>query len=376
MSADVVVIGAGVIGASVAWHLARRGARVTVIDRAPAAGEGSTGRATGGFRAQYGSDIQVRLSLLSRAKLRQFANEVGGDCGYRPCGYLWLAETAAELEELRSAQAVQHAAGLAEARMVAPEEIAQLNPYIRARAIGAAFCPTDGFIRPLGILRGYLDGAQRLGADISYGARVIALRGGAVETTAGVFAAGAVVNAAGAWAAEVARLAGVDLPVAPLRRQVAATVPCTLLPDEMPMTLWAGDGFHLRVRDGRVLLLQPVDEPASFAAEVDDAWLAHIDALKRERIPALAAVEIDRAASWAGLYEMSPDKHAIVGEALERPGFFLANGSSGHGVMHAPAIGQLVSELVLDGRATCLDPSALRPSRFAEGRLNAAPVLL
>ena len=197
-----------------------------------------------------------------------------------------------------------------------------------------------------------------------------------METTAGTFAAGVVVNAAGAWAAEVARLAGVDLPVRPLRRQVAATVPCGLLPDEMPMTLWAGDGFHLRVRDGRVLLLQPVDEPAGFATFVDDAWLARIDAFKRERIPALAAVEIDRAASWAGLYEMSPDNHAIVGEAPGRPGFFLANGSSGHGVMHAPAIGQLVSELVLDGRASCLDASALRPSRFAEGRANAAPLLL
>ena len=376
MSADVVVIGAGVIGASVAWHLTARGAKVAVLDAAAAPGEGSTGRATGGFRAQYGSDIQVRLSLLSRAKLLRFNDEVGGDCGYRPCGYLWLAETAAELEGLRAAQEIQHAAGLAEARMIAPEAIARLNPPVRAPAVGAAYCPSDGFIQPLGILRGYLEAAQRLGASVHYGARILGLGGGAVHTTAGSFSAGAVVNAAGAWAAEVALLAGVDLPVTPLRRQVAATVPCALLPGDMPMTLWAGDGFHLRVRDGRVLLLQPVDEPAGFETGVDAAWLARIDALKRERIPALAAVAIDRAACWAGLYEMSPDRHAIVGEAPGRPGFFLANGSSGHGVMHAPAIGQLVSEQVLDGRASCLDASALRPSRFAEGRPNLAPVLL
>ncbi len=374
MSADVVVIGAGVIGASVAWHLVKRGARVTVIDRAPAAGQGSTSRATGGFRAQYGSAIQVKLSLLSREKLRRFADEVGGDCGYRPCGYLWLAETAAELQALGEAQRVQHAAGLAEARMIAPAEIAQLNPYIRSDSIGAAFCPTDGFIRPLGILNGYLEGARQLGATLHYDARVIAFSNGAVVTTAGTFAAGAVVNAAGAWAAEIARLASVELPVTPLRRQVAATVPCALLPDDLPMTLWAGDGFHLRVRDGRVLLLQPVDEPSGFATSLDESWLARIDALKRERIPALAAVALDRAASWAGLYEMSPDKHPIVGEA--RPGFFLANGSSGHGVMHAPALGQIVSELVLDGRATCLDAAPLRLSRFSEGDSHPALALL
>jgi sarcosine oxidase subunit beta len=375
MSADVVVIGAGVIGASVAFHLAARGARVTVLERAPAAGQGSTGRATGGFRAQYGSDIQVRLSLLSREKLRRFNSEVGGDCGYRPCGYLWLARTASELAALEAAQRVQHAAGLTEARMIAPAEIALFNPYIRSQAVGAAFCPTDGFIRPLGILEGYLEAARRLGTTIEYDARVIAWRAGAVETTKGTFPAGAVVNAAGAWAREIASLAGVDLPVTPLRRQVAATFPCALLPDDLPMTLWAGDGFHLRVRDGRVLLLQPVDEPQGFDTSVDESWLLRIDALKRERIPALGAVALDRAACWAGLYEMSPDGHAIVGEAPGRPGFFLANGSSGHGVMHAPAIGQLLSELILDGRAS-LDLSALRPSRFVEGRLDLAPVLL
>lgn len=373
---DVVVIGAGVIGASVAFHLSQRGARVTVIDRAPAAGQGSTGRATGGYRAQYGTDIQVRLSLLAREKLRRFADEVGGDCGYLPCGYLWLASNEAELAALRAAQAVQHAAGLAEARMLSPGEIAALNPHIAAGPAGAAFCPTDGFIRPLGILRGYLEAARRLGAGIRYDARVISFKPDAVETTAGTFNAGAIVNAAGAWAGEVARLAGVDLPVTPLRRQVAATVPCALLPAEMPMTLWAGDGFHLRVRDGRVLLLQPVAEPAGFETALDPAWLARIDELKRARVPALAAVPIDRAASWAGLYEMSPDHHAIVGEAPERAGFFLANGSSGHGVMHAPAIGQIVAEQILDGRARCLDASALRPARFAEGRPNAAHGLL
>src|SRR5712671_6571626 len=152
--ADVVIAGAGVIGASVAWHLTALGVRdVLVVDRAAAAGEGSTGRATGGFRAQFGTSINVRLSLFAREKLRRFRDEVGADPGYRPCGYLWLARTPAELQALRAAQGVQHEAGLSEARMIETAGIARLNPAVSlAGVIGGAFCPTDGFLRPLDIL--------------------------------------------------------------------------------------------------------------------------------------------------------------------------------------------------------------------------------
>jgi len=152
--AEVVVAGAGVIGASVAWHLSALGVRdVLVVDRAGAAGDGSTARATGGFRAQFGTSINVRLSLFAREKLRRFPEEVGADPGYRPCGYLWLARTAGELAALRAAQRVQHEAGLSEARMVEPAEIARLNPAASLDGvIGGAFCPSDGFLRPLAIL--------------------------------------------------------------------------------------------------------------------------------------------------------------------------------------------------------------------------------
>src|SRR5438445_7028452 len=166
--ADVVVAGAGVIGASVAWHLSALGVRdVLVVDRAAAAGDGSTGRATGGFRAQFGTSINVRLSLFAREKLRRFRDEVGADPGYRPCGYLWLARTAGELQALRAAQRVQHEAGLSEARMVEPPEIARVNPAVSLEGVmGGAFCPSDGFIRPLAILRGYPDAARRRGVRV------------------------------------------------------------------------------------------------------------------------------------------------------------------------------------------------------------------
>lgn len=383
---DVVIVGGGVMGASVAWHLAALGVRdVLVIDRAAGPGEGSTGRATGGFRAQYGTAINVRLSLLAREKLRRFADEVGADPRYLPAGYLWLAMDARELGILREGLAVQHANGLAEARAVGPAEITGLNPAIALDGVvGGTFCPTDGFIRPLDILRGYLDAATRAGVRVQWGSTVTAIgRDGSgrvtdVTTDAGTISCGAVVNAAGAWAGELARLAGVELPVTPLRRQVAATVPCDRLPAEMPMTIFAGDGFHLRVRDGRVLLLRPTPgvPGAPFDARVDDDWLADIRATTDRLVPVLREVAIDRKASWAGLYEMSPDKHAILGPAEECPNFFLINGSSGHGVMHAPALGQLLAEIIVEGRASSLDVAPLSPGRFAAGRLNPVSELL
>jgi sarcosine oxidase subunit beta len=157
----------------------------------------------------------------------------------------------------------------------------------------------------------------------------------------------------------------------PLRRQAATTTPCDLLPADMPMTIWAGDGFHLRVRDSRVLLLQPTPgvPDAPFDTRVDPAWVDMVERAAHARVPALRGATIDRAACWAGLYEISPDKHAILGAAPESPNLFFANGSSGHGVMHAPALGQLLAEIISDGRASSMDATPLRYGRFAEGDL-------
>ena len=146
----------------------------------------------------------------------------------------------------------------------------------------------------------------------------------------------------------------------------------------MPMTIWAGDGFHLRVRDGRVLLLWPTPgEPGQpFATSVDPAWIDAVVGKAHERVPILRQATIDREGSWAGLYEMSPDKHAILGAVPSCPNLYCINGSSGHGVMHAPALGQLLAEIICEGTASTLDVSCLSPSRFEEGRLNPVSELL
>lgn len=361
------------IGASVAYHLAARGVRdVVVLDRAAGPGAGSTGRATGGFRVQFANAIDVRLSLLAFDHMQRFAEDTGGDCGYVPAGYLWIATSESDLRGLHAAIAVQRACGVTNACEVDAREILALNPALApGEILAGTFCPTDGFIRPLQILDGYRRAAERLGARFFFDAEVIALkRKGSrithVQTPHDTYATDAVVNAAGPWAAAIAHLAGETLPVVPLRRQVALTVPTDVLPATMPMTIFVGDAFHLRVRDGRVLILMNSPGAADpFDDTVDPKWIEHVMAYAHRRLPVLADVAVDHAASWAGLYEQSPDSHAILGPALHVDNLLYANGSSGHGVMHAPALGMLLAE-IMTGATPSIDIAALHPGRFAQ----------
>lgn len=382
---DVVIVGGGVIGASAAWHLAVRGCtRVLVLDAAPGPGQGSTGKATGGFRVQFGSEPNVRLSLLAREKLLRFGDEVGVDPGYRACGYLFLTEREETLAALLDAQAMQRALGVDDARRVTVDEALGINPAIAVEGlVGGVYCPSDGFTRPLEILRGYTEAAQRLGVRFRYGASVrgMPVSGGrvmGVQTDAGEVAAGVVVNAAGAWAGEVAAMAGVDVLVRPRRRQVAVTAPFARLPECMPLTVFVESGFHLRVRDGRVVMLwsDQHDPGDPFRTTFDDDWLPEVTARAHRWLPCLREARVDRSMCIAGLYEMSPDRHVLLGPAPGVENLYLANGSSGHGVMHSPALGQLLAEMVLDGSASSMDVHPLRPSRFAEGQPNAAPEFL
>lgn len=374
--ASVAVIGAGVVGASVAYHLALRGWRdVLVLDRAAKPGEGSTGKATGGFRAQFASDANVRLSLLARERLAAFREETGVDPGLVAAGYLWLARRTQDLEALRAALAVQRRNGFMDAREIDAREAVALNPAMNPEGVlGGTFAASDGFLRPLAILDGYLSAAERLGVAVKWNAEVTGLRRGgkgieAVQAGSDWISVDAVVNAAGAWAAPLADLAHVTVPVAPLRRQALASAPFRALPETMPMTIWVDDGFHARVRDGRVLALMPTpgdpDDPTS--TRVDPEWVTSVIRIARERMPLLRDADFERGTAWAGLYEMSPDGHALLGAAPGCANLILANGSSGHGVMHAPALGLLAAEILSDGRASSMDTAALDPGRFVGG---------
>jgi sarcosine oxidase subunit beta len=351
---SIVIAGAGVIGCSIAWNLARRGCRnVTVIDRAPRFGEGSSGKATGGFRAQFADPIDIRLSLISREEIAQFPSETGRECGYLAAGYLFLATSEEELSALRAAQQIQHDCGLIEARMISAPEARAMNPEIGdERIAGAAFCPSDGFIRPMSLLEGYAEAARQLGVQFEMNVEVSGVEAGggrilSLRTSQGSVPAAVFVNAMGAWA---------GAPVRALRRNALATIETDLLPPTTPMTIWAGDWFHMRVRDGRVLLLWPDDPPLA-----DDQWFEQVLRFTRERLPRVADLPI--AERWSGFYEMSPDEHALLGRSPQFENLYLATGSSGHGVMHAPALGRLLAELIVDG-TTSIDITALDPARF------------
>lgn len=383
-TAAVAVIGGGVIGASIAYHLALEGVDdIVIVDRAPGPGAGSTGKATGGFRAQFATPINIRLSLLSRDALLEFERETGVNPGYEQVGYLWLASDHAQLDALKAANQMQNAEGLHEAIMLDVAEAARFNPLVETRGvIGGAFCPTDGYIKPLEILRGYLESGERLGVRFLWDAECTGLgRSGdritTVHTSKGAVAVDSVVNAAGPWAASIAAMASISLPVTPLRRQAVFTVPCPVIPRDMPMTIFMDTGFHARARDGRAFLSWHGDEEGdeSDSLEADDDWIVSIEQMARAKFPALRDFPIDRRTAYAGLYEMSPDQHAIIGRSPHCANMFLANGSSGHGVMHSPAIGAIVARMMTN-KEPQLDVSMLRPSRFAEGDAIQTPELL
>ncbi len=345
-TAEVLIIGAGVTGASIAHHLASLGIRdVAVIDRAPTLGGGSSPRATGGFRAQFETAVNVRLSMLSREKLLRFEEETGVDPGFAQHGYLFLARSEEVLDSLRAAVAVQHACGATESRVITAGEARAINPAIQDDAIiGGTFSPADGFIRAMKILNGYYESARRQGVEFYF------------DADRRDFSARVTVNAAGAWASEIC-----DVPITPAERHVLLTVETDVLSDSMPMTIWTDDGFHLRVRDRRILLLAP------------PPLVPEIEAMAHERVPCVRDVPIDRAGCWSGFYEMTPDRHAIIGWLDDD--LFIAGGSSGHGVMHAPAIGQVAAEMIA-GRTPAIDVHALRPQRFAEGEAIVSSELL
>lgn len=371
-----VIAGGGIIGSSIAYHLALKGLKnIYVVDKFPKPGMGSTGNATGGFRAQFGSEINIRLSLLSYEKLNSFKDETGIDPGFEKRGYLFLAQNDDELSRLKLANQLQKSCGLREAEILSPEEIIKPNPYINHTGIiGGSFCSTDGFIKPLNILMGYIQSAKKLGVTFLYETEIkeFIKKGNLISsavTSEGYFESEIFINASGAWAGEAARLARAEIPVKPLKRQVCAVFGKDLLPETMPMTIWIDNSFHFRIRDGKLILLLPAEPENNnpFDTTVEDSWLEKVFHIGKERIPALKNCHIDKESSWAGLYEMSPDEHVLLGLCSGLENFYLACGSSGHGVMHSPAIGQLLAELILN-KKTSVDVSALSPARFNEGK--------
>lgn len=373
--ADLIIIGAGVIGASIAYHLSLNGIKnILIIDSSPDAGKGSTCRATGGYRAQFGSKINVQLSLISRQKIIDFKYEHGIDPVYEQYGYLFLAASSAEMTALTLANSLQQSCGLRDAVLITADDIIKLNPHINPEnIIGGSYCPSDGFIKPMSILQGYLNSVKNNGVELLYNAKVTGINRSpsnimSIETSIGTIKGDVVVNAAGAWAAEIASYAGEILPVKPLKRQVCRIEQKNTLPVNTPMTIWVDSAFHFRMRDEQLILLLPDEPENNTDITVEPGWLEKVFFVGKNKIPALKDCSIDTAGSWAGYYEISPDEHLILGRAESLNNFYYANGSSGHGVMHSPAIGELLANIIC-GKPNEIDTNILSPRRFTSGKL-------
>jgi len=376
-TAEVVIVGGGIVGSSIAYHLTEAGcANVLVIERETHQGKGSTGKSMGGVRAQFATPVNIQMSLYSIPFYASFDERLGHPAGYKPQGYLFVATSPRHLEYLRTNQEKQKALGLKTARMVSADEIRSMFPQLRSDdVVGGSFCSTDGFVDPYSAMVGFMARAAESGARLWRNAEVTAVNSDGqgitgVETTRGPVATRTVVNAAGPWAAQVAKLAGVELPVEPLRRMLVPTEPFDQFPHSAPMIIDMSNGFHFRPESlGFLLAWNDPEETPGFKTDFEPGFIEKVLTRAAARVPCFENLAVNPKRAWAGLYEMTPDHHPILGPVPEVPGFFLANGFSGHGVMHAPATGKILSDLILHQKCDLVDTSLLALARYREGRL-------
>ncbi len=372
-TAEVVIIGAGIMGCAIAHELASRGVSdITVVER-DAIGRGATADAAGGIRQQFSTETNIRLATASVRVWEIFAERFGTEIGLRQQGYLFVLTEPDQEPVFRANLDLQQRLGVP-ARWVTPDEIARINPHIVLDdVIGGTFCPEDGWVDTYQATMGYAQAARRLGVTIIEETPVTGIRqqGGtvtAVETAAGVIATPLAIICAGPQTRHVGAMAGVDLPVLPYRRMSFITEPFSALPATLPMTIEFASGLYFHPESGGFLFgMGDPDEPSSLNKTVDEAWMLTTVERLLARAPVFEEANVRR--GWAGFYEVTPDDNPLLGFVGEPAGLAVAAGFSGHGFMQGPAIGTCIAELILSGEAKSVDISPFRPSRFAEGVL-------
>ncbi len=365
-SASVVIVGGGVMGVSAAFHLAEAGVDVVLLERAEL-GSGSTCRAAGGVRAQFSDALNIQIAHRSLAAFRDFGRRPGWEIDLRQVGYLFVLAREADVAVFEQSVALQNEYGVP-SRMITPAQARELCPLLDGDDIlAAAFSPQDGHATPDAVVQGYAAGARAHGAQIRQGCEVldITTAGGEIRevvTEHGAIRTDTVICAAGAWSRGCGRMVGVDLPVTPLRRQILFTEPIAGLPAALPMTIDFESTFYFH-REGPGLLLgmSDPDEQPGFDVSTTDDWVPGLIAAASRRAPLIADAGIR--GGWAGLYEMTPDHNAIIGEATGMSRFIYATGFSGHGFLQGPAVGEILRDIVL-GRPTFVDITPLSADRF------------
>jgi sarcosine oxidase, subunit beta len=372
--AEIAIIGGGVMGLSTAYHLARAGVReVLLLERADVFGLGATGKCAGGFRHQFATEINIRLSIESVRMLERFEDEPGYPVSIKRCGYLFVLTRPEHVAAFRDQVAVQHGLGVLTEWLGADEVRARLPQLVLDDVLAGTFYARDGLADPSGVLAGYAAGARRLGATLLtgievVGAQVVGDTVRSLRTSHGAVEVGAVVNAAGPFAADVGRMLGTEVPVEPLKRQMLVTTPLPEVPADFPFVIDFASSLYFH-REGAGLLtgMSKPDQTPGPDESVDLEWeQVHLAAAMR-RLPLLASAGL--ASHWAGLYEMTPDAHPLIGRLAPLTNAYVVAGFSGHGFMHGPIAGRLLAEVILNGRALSLAIEELDPARFATGRL-------
>ena len=371
-TADVVIIGGGVMGASTAYHLALRGQKnILLLEKDEFFGQEATGRCAGGVRYQFSTEINVRLSILSLPMLERFKEETGQEINFRKCGYLFVLTQSEDVKTFRHSLELQQGLGVGTEWLTA-DEVRRRLPLMRFEdALAGSYNPQDGLVDPNSVVMGYVGAAQRLGVQCLNNVEVTGIQVEAgkvvgVDTNQGKVSTPVVVNAAGPWAGQIGQLAGVEVPIVPLRRQIMTTTPLPEVPQDFPFVLdFAQSLYFHREGDGILTGMSNNDEKAGFDQTVDDDFeMVNLEAAIA-RMPCLEKASM--LSHWAGLYEVTPDAHPIYGKTPV-DGFFIVAGFSGHGFMHGPISGKLMTECILDKKFVSLDVSMLDLARFSEGR--------
>ncbi|MFN2187553.1 MAG: NAD(P)/FAD-dependent oxidoreductase, partial [Candidatus Promineifilaceae bacterium] len=372
-SADVVIIGGGVMGASTAYHLAKKAPLdIVLLEREPFFGMGATGKCAGGVRYQFSTEINIRLSQLSLPMLDRFEDEIGRAIDFRKCGYLFLLTTDEDVQKFRANVRLQRHLGV-RTQWLEPDDIHRLAPLLDCEdVIAGTFYDQDGLVDPNSVVDGYVAASRRLGVIALNDAAVtgIEVRNGRIKGAVvgdQLIECDVVVNAAGPWSAMISGMAGVQLPVLPVMRQMLTTTPIAELPIDFPFVVdFAQSLYYHREGDGLLTGMSNPNQPPGYDEAVDDDWeLIHMEAAIK-RLPVLA--HASRVSAWAGLYEVTPDAHPIIGAVSDIDGMFVVSGFSGHGFMHGPAAGLLLAEQIVEGQASTIDISMLDLDRFREGR--------
>ena len=371
----MVVVGGGVVGCSIAYHLARRGHRDVLVLERETVGSGTTSKAAGGIRVQFPTETEIRFSLDAIRTFLSFEDEFGVDIGYRKIGYLFLITDEADRKGFETRIALQRSLG-ADVRLITPKDAQAMVPALRVDdLVAAVWGPDDGLAGPAEVTNGFAKRARERGAKIAEGVRVTAIERGdacvtGVVTSDGTVSTPLVINAAGPVGGTVARLAGVDVPVQPRRRHIFFTEPFPEIRGPVPLTTDRASGFYFRKEMEQVLFSPGDVEDIGADFEVPMDWSRLDEAVDKavRRVPVLEQAKI--AGGWAGLRPLTPDDHAIIGWAPGLDGFFLAVGFGGHGFQHSPATGRHVADWIVDGKPS-MDLSLFDPGRFAKGGAEA-----